>query len=151
MTKTVAREYAGRNITANSIAPGFIASGGLQGARRALRTACCGRMEQVDSADVPRRTIRETKVILLPYFVFLPWRCRHDRRHRQEVRGHDPVQHPARWAGRWGVGGGAHAGGAGRVHAKLCWRVVLYFVPIGQYLWDGACFTSSQLQWERQP
>lgn len=26
MTKTVAREYAGRNITANSIAPGFIAS-----------------------------------------------------------------------------------------------------------------------------
>ena len=27
MTKTVAREYAGRGITANSIAPGFIASG----------------------------------------------------------------------------------------------------------------------------
>jgi 3-oxoacyl-[acyl-carrier protein] reductase len=26
LTKTVAREYAGRNITCNAIAPGFIAS-----------------------------------------------------------------------------------------------------------------------------
>ena len=30
LTKTVAREYSGRNITANAVAPGFIASGKLE-------------------------------------------------------------------------------------------------------------------------
>ncbi len=31
LTKTIAREYAGRNITCNAVAPGFIASGELEG------------------------------------------------------------------------------------------------------------------------
>lgn len=30
LTKTIAREYAGRNITCNAVAPGFIASGELK-------------------------------------------------------------------------------------------------------------------------
>ena len=29
MSKTIAREYAGRGITCNAVAPGFIATGGL--------------------------------------------------------------------------------------------------------------------------
>lgn len=51
LTKTVAREFSGRGITANSIAPGFIASGARVGgallgrAGKQLRAVlCCATM-----------------------------------------------------------------------------------------------------------
>lgn len=45
MTKTVAREFAGRGITCNSIAPGFIASGAVPSwAARAAKAGRGGEM-----------------------------------------------------------------------------------------------------------
>lgn len=51
MTKTVAREFAGRGITCNSVAPGFIASG------EAPPACCCSQVPncrfcQIDSPGV---------------------------------------------------------------------------------------------------
>lgn len=40
LTKTIAREYAGRNITCNAVAPGFIASGEQLGRRSVAWQPC---------------------------------------------------------------------------------------------------------------